>query len=89
MPAPDELSVFIDRLESIGALSMMTGGTAAILYGQPRVTNDIDVVLTCNDATRGALIRAFPDTDFYRPSDAVIRTEQARAHRGESDPGAC
>ena len=48
-----------------------------------------DVVLTCNDATRGALIRAFPDTDFYRPSDAVIRTEQARAHRGESDPGAC
>jgi hypothetical protein len=41
MPAPDELSVFIDRLESIGALSMVTGGTAAILYGQPRVTNDI------------------------------------------------
>ena len=82
MPAPDELSVFIERLESIGALSMVTGATAAILYGQPRVTNAIDVVLTCNGATRTALIRAFPETDFYLPPDAVIRTEQARAHRG-------
>lgn len=82
MPAPDELSVFIERLESIGAPYMVTGATAAILYGQPRVTNDIDVVLSCNDATRAALIRAFPETDFYLPPDAVIRTEQARAHNG-------
>ena len=61
---------------------MVTGATAAILYGQPRVTNAIDVVLTCNDATRTALIRTFPETDFSLPPDAVIRTEQARAHRG-------
>ena len=89
MPAPDELSVFIERLESIGALYMVTGATAAKFYSQPPATNATDVVLSCNDATRAALIRAFPETDFYLPPDTVIRTEQARAHRGESDPGAC
>ncbi len=45
MPAPDELSLFVARLEAIGAPYMVTGATAAILYGQPRVTNDLDVVL--------------------------------------------
>jgi hypothetical protein len=37
MPAPDELSLFAVRLEAIGAPYMVTGATAAILYGQPRV----------------------------------------------------
>ena len=45
MPGPDELSLFALRLEAIGAPYMVTGATAAILYGQPRVTNDLDVVL--------------------------------------------
>jgi hypothetical protein len=82
MPAPDELSVFVTRLEAIGAPYMVTGATAAILYGQPRVTNDLDVVLSLDDRTRPALIAAFPETDFYVPPESVIRTEQARTHRG-------
>ncbi len=82
MPAPDELSLFVIRLESIGAPYMVTGATAAILYGQPRVTNDLDVVLSLDDANRGALLRAFPETEFYVPPESVIRTEQARTQRG-------
>lgn len=82
MPAPDELSLFVERLEAIGAPYMVTGATAAILYGQPRVTNDLDVVLSLDDASRGALLRAFPETDFYVPPESVIRTEQARTQRG-------
>jgi hypothetical protein len=46
MLGPDELSLFAQRLEEIGAPYMITGATAAILYGQPRVTNDLDVVLS-------------------------------------------
>lgn len=82
MPAPDELRLFVERLESIGAPYMVTGATAAILYGQPRVTNDIDVVLSLNDAARASLLRAFPETEFYAPPESVIRAEQARRHRG-------
>jgi hypothetical protein len=82
MRAPDELGLFIARLEIIGAPYMVTGATAAILYGQPRVTNDLDVVLSLNDAARIALLRAFSESEFYVPPESVIRAEQARAQRG-------
>lgn len=54
MPAPDELTRFAQRLEAIGSPYMITGATAAILYGQPRVTNDLDVVLSLDDPGRVA-----------------------------------
>lgn len=82
MPAPDELSLFAGPLESIGAPYMITGATAAILYGQPRVTNDLDVVLSLDDNSRAALLRVFPEAEFYVPPESVIRTEQARSQRG-------
>lgn len=82
MPAPDEPGLFVARLESIGAPYMVTGATAAILYGQPRVTNDLDVVLSLDDSARGLLLRAFPETEFYVPPESVIRVEQARPQRG-------
>jgi hypothetical protein len=82
MPEPDELSLFVRRLETTAAPYMVTGATAAIFYGQPRVTNDLDVVLRLDEAGRSSLLRAFPESDFYVPPESVIRTEQARAQRG-------
>jgi len=82
MPGPDELSLFVERLETVGAPYMVTGATAAILYGQPRVTNDLDVVLSLDDRARGALLRAFPEAEFYAPPESIIQTEQARSQRG-------
>jgi len=82
MLAPDELSLFVVRLEAIGAPYMVTGATAAILYGQPRLTNDLDVVLSLDDSALPALLRAFPETEFYVPPESVIRTELARTQRG-------
>lgn len=82
MPAPAELSLFVARLEASGAPYMVTGATAAILYGQPRVTNDLDVVLRLDDTSRLAFLTAFPETEFYVPPESVVRAEQARAQRG-------
>jgi hypothetical protein len=82
MPEPDELSLFVARLETVGAPYMVTGATAAILYGQPRVTNDLDVVLSLDDKGRTALLGAFPETEFYVPPESVIQAEQARRQRG-------
>lgn len=82
MHGPDELTLFAGRLEATGSPYMVTGATAAILYGQPRVTNDLDVVLSLDDAGRTALLRAFPDDEFYVPPEPVIRAEQARTQRG-------
>ena len=79
---PTELSLFAARLEGVGAPYMITGATAAIVYGQPRVTNDLDVVLDLDDAHRDALIRAFPESDFYVPPQSTIVEEQARPRKG-------
>ena len=61
---------------------MVTGATAAIVYGQPRVTNDLDVVLALGERFRAPLLYEFSETDFYVPPESVIRAEQARAQRG-------
>lgn len=82
MHEPDELSLFADRLERVGAPYMITGATAAILYGQPRVTNDLDVVLQLDEAARKRLLLLFPEEEFYVPPESVIAAEQARAQRG-------
>jgi hypothetical protein len=82
MPAPAELALFVRRLESVGAPYMVTGATAAIIYGQPRVTNDLDLVLSLSDTGRAALLAVFTETEFYVPPESVIRAEQARLHRG-------
>jgi hypothetical protein len=82
MPGPDELSLFVERLELAGAPYMVTGAAAAILYGQPRVTNDLDVVLSLDDQARDGWLRAFPETAFYVPPESVVQAEQARAQRG-------
>jgi hypothetical protein len=82
MPPPDDLLFFAARLEAVGAPYMITGATAAIMYGQPRVTNDLDVVINLSDAARVTLLEAFPESEFYVPPESVIRTEQARNQRG-------
>jgi hypothetical protein len=46
------------------------------------VTNDLDVVLTLDDAARALLLAAFPEEEFYVPPQSVIQAEQARTQRG-------
>jgi hypothetical protein len=42
----------------------------------------LDVVLSLDDRARAALLRVFPEIDFYVPPESVICAEQARAQRG-------
>ncbi len=44
MPAPDLLGLFIGPINRLGLEYMVTGAVAAIVYGEPRLTHDIDVV---------------------------------------------
>jgi len=80
--APGELELFASRLEKLGAPYMVTGATAAIIYGQPRVTNDLDVVLSLDEKNRARLLKLFPKDEFYVPPESVIRAEQGRSQRG-------
>jgi hypothetical protein len=82
MQPPDEISLFAGKLNQLGVPYMVTGATAAIVYGQPRVTNDLDVVLALDSAAVSRLADFFPETEFYLPPDSVLRVEQGRRQRG-------
>ena len=81
--SPSEpILLFTRRLGSTGLRYMVTGSVASMLYGEPRLTLDVDVVLVLpRDAVR-SVPDAFPDDEFYCPPLEVLATEAARAERG-------
>ena len=68
----DEVTLFANRFHRVDRPYMITGATAAIIYGQPRVTNDLDLVIALDAAAIAELPRIFPDEDFYLPPTEVI-----------------
>jgi hypothetical protein len=81
MPAPDLIGLFVGPLERLGLPYMITGATAAIFYGQPRLTNDLDAVIEIRTADIERLRAAFPEKEFYVPPAEVIAVEIGRAQR--------
>jgi hypothetical protein len=61
---------------------MVTGSTAAIVYGEPRLTNDVDVVVVLDAASIAALATAFPANEFYLPPSDEILREAAKPEGG-------
>jgi hypothetical protein len=82
MPAPEPLAVFIDPLERLALPYCITGSVAASVYGEPRLTADIDVVLLLRAENIAALQAAFPESAYYVPPDEALRVELVRSSRG-------
>ncbi len=61
---------------------MITGGVASVIYGDPRFTRDVDIVLELRDDEVEKLTAAFADGDFYLPPVEVLREEIARETGG-------
>ena len=61
---------------------MITGGIASIIYGEPRTTEDIDLVMQLRVVKAGALAAAFPAAEFYVPPIEVIEEEARREASG-------
>ncbi|HOU89722.1 MAG TPA: hypothetical protein PLU22_01690 [Polyangiaceae bacterium] len=83
MREPEPFLVFVDKLAELGVPYMVTGSVAALLYGEPRLTHDVDVVVDL--ASRAAIHRLpelFPDDAFYCPPLEVIVQEASRRQRG-------
>ncbi len=58
-------------LDGIGIEFLVTGSMASIAYGEPRFTNDIDIVVRLRFDQVDALCRAFPSERFYVSRDAA------------------
>lgn len=83
MPEPDLIELFAQPLNQAGIRYLVSGSVAAMLYGEPRVTHDIDFVvfLRSEDVPRLSVI--FPPPEFHVPPAAVIIEEIARQRRGQ------
>lgn len=82
MPAPSPLAPFLEPLERLGLPYCVTGSVAASVYGEPRLTADVDIVLLLRVRNIDALRSAFSDDDYYVPPDETLKLELARDTRG-------
>lgn len=82
MLGPEFGRLLLRPLRATGVPYMVTGGLAAIIYGDPRLTNDVDLVvrLTPQDAER--LAAAYPAAEYYVPPIEVLREEASRDAHG-------
>ncbi len=78
----DLFEIFIKPLEQNGVVYMTTGSVGAMLFGRPRMTHDIDLVLNLSIQNSFQMERFYPAGLFYCPPIESIRTEIAREVRG-------
>jgi hypothetical protein len=82
MPEAELSLMFLRPLNQLGLRYIVSGSIAAILYGEPRFTNDLDVVVFLRHDDIRRLAEAFPSPDFYVPPAEVIATEITRPEKG-------
>jgi len=82
MQDPDFIALFVAPLEAAGISYMITGSVASSIYGEPRNTLDIDLVVLLQTAQIQLLPQLFPEDDFYLPPSDVIAIETRREVHG-------
>ena len=82
MPEANLFLMFTQRLNTLGVAYMVSGSVAVIIYGEPRLTNDVDLVVVLDRGHIGRLPDIFPPEEFYCPPTEVIAVEAAREQRG-------
>ncbi|MCI0651701.1 MAG: hypothetical protein L0Z55_07445 [Planctomycetes bacterium] len=74
--------LFTTRLNALGAQYMVTGSVAVIIYGEPLLTHDVDLIVVLEREHIARLLDVFPATEFYCPPGEVIAIEAARPQCG-------
>ena len=82
MPEANLFLMFTQRLNTLGVPYMVSGSVAVIIYGEPRLTHDVDLIVVLDRAHIGRLPEVFPPKEFYCPPIEVIVVEAAREQRG-------
>ena len=78
MEQSELLRFVVSALERLAIPYFVTGSVVTIFYGEPRLTNDIDVVVGLTSEMAGEFCRQFPESDFYVSPEAAL--EAIRHH---------
>lgn len=68
----------LKSLERLEIPYMIAGSVATVVYGEPRLTNDMDVVVELRPQSVEPLAQDFRPPDFYCPQTATILEEIRR-----------
>lgn len=80
--APSLVGLFVAPLNRAGIEYMVTGGLAAVVYGHPRLTLDVDLVIRLSAREVAGFAALWPQPEFDSPPTAVIEEEGRRAALG-------
>lgn len=76
----DLLHTVVEVLERLQIPYLVTGSVASMAYGEPRLTNDIDIVADVHPDHVGDFLAAFPAPEYYIDAEmireAIRRTGQ-------------
>lgn len=67
----DILHVVVSRLEAAGIAYMVTGSIAATIFGPPRMTRDVDLVIELEPIQGADIIQALFAADFLSDADSI------------------
>lgn len=74
------LQKVVEVFERLQIQYFVTGAIASAAYGEPRLTNDIDIVAGMREEHISGLLEAFPLHDFYVSEEAITDAIQ---HQGQ------
>ena len=80
MSQAELLRYLVDTLERLGLEYMIVGSHASIYYGEPRFTQDVDVVVELTPPALAGFLQQFPPADFYVSEETA---RDAVAQRGQ------
>jgi hypothetical protein len=83
MLQPDLIKLFVIPLERSSIDYIITGSVALILYAEPRLTHDIDIVVhfKMQDVKRIPIL--FPETEYYCPPEEILSQEIRRPGKAQ------
>lgn len=82
MTDPDLVGLFVAPLEGGGVTYMVTGGVASVVYGDPRFTRDVDLVVEMDSESVDLISKAFAGDAFYVPPKEALVEELSRIEGG-------
>jgi hypothetical protein len=82
MTDPSLIALFVRPLNQLRIPYLVTGGVASVVYGEPRLTRDIDLVIALQPRDARRFAQAWSAEEFYVPPVEVIEEESGRAARG-------
>ncbi len=78
MELTELLQIVGEHLDRVGCERFVTGSVASTVFGEPRFTNDIDIVVRMDEQTASEFAKSFSGDEWYVSVEAAVASARAR-----------